>query len=116
WYAGLFVAGGLALVLLTYALLAAALARRDRELVLAALAQYVREFRRGGLPALQDAVGNDRVTGRNEGLFVRVLGPGAEALFASMPSSWRAIDPRSLVPPGDAAEPGWTQVPGPGAV
>jgi signal transduction histidine kinase len=116
WYAGLFVAGGLALVLLTYALLAAALARRDRELVLAALDQYAREFRRGGLPALQDAVGNDRVTGRNEGLFVRVLGPGAEALFASVPSSWRGIDLRSLVPPGDAAEQGWTEVPGPGAV
>jgi signal transduction histidine kinase len=116
WYAGLFVAGGLALVFLTYALLASALAQRDRELVLAALDQYVREFRRGGLRALEDAVGNDRVTGRNEGLFVRVLGPEAEALFAKIPSSWRGIDLRSLVPPGDAAHPGWTEVPGPGAV
>jgi signal transduction histidine kinase len=116
WYAGLFAAGGLALVLLTYALLASALAQRDRELVLAALDQYVGQFRRGGLPALQEAVGSDRVTGRNEGLFVRVLGPGAEALFASVPSSWRGIDLRSVVPPASSAEPGWTEVPGPGAV
>ncbi|HEY7514022.1 MAG TPA: ATP-binding protein [Vicinamibacteria bacterium] len=116
WYAGLFGAGGLALVLLTYALLASALAQRDRELVLGALQQYVEHYRRGGLPALQDAVGSDRVAGRNEGLFVRVLGPGAEALFGSLPSSWRGLDLRRIVPPGDATEPGFTQVPGPDAV
>ena len=116
WYAGLFVGGGLALVLLTYALLASALARRDRELVLGALQQYVEQYRRGGLPALQDAVGSDRVAGRNEGLFVRVIGPGTEALFGSIPSSWRGLDLRTLVPPGNASEPGFTQVPGPDAV
>jgi signal transduction histidine kinase len=116
WYAGLFVLGGLALVLLTYALLASALAQRDRELVLGALQQYVEQYRRGGLPALQDAVGSDRVAGRNEGLFVRVLGPGSEALVGSVPSSWRGLDLRRLVPPGDASEPGFTRVPGPDAV
>ncbi len=116
WYAGLFVAGGLALVLLTYALLASALAQRDRELVLAALQQYVAQYTRGGLPALQEAVGSDRVAGRHEGLFVRVLGPGSEALFGSVPSSWRGLDLRRLVPPGSGLEPGWTEVPGPDAV
>src|SRR5262249_4052877 len=38
-------------------------------------------------------------------------------LFASVPASWRGIDLRALVPSGrNAAEPGWTEVPGPGAV
>jgi len=116
WYAGLFVTSGLALVLLTYALLASALAQRDRDLVLSALQQYVAQYRRSGLDAVREAVASDRMAGRHEGLFVRVLGPRAEALFASVPSSWIGLDLRSLVPPGSEAEPGWTLLPGPGAV
>jgi signal transduction histidine kinase len=88
WHAGLFVASGLLLVLLAYALLASALAQRDRDLVASALQQYVGQYRRGGLPAVQEAVASDRMAGRHEGLFVRVLGPRAEALFATVPSSW----------------------------
>jgi signal transduction histidine kinase len=61
-------------------------------------------------------VASDRTAGRHEGLFVRVLGPQAEALFASVPSSWSSLDLRSLVSPGSEAEPGWTVLPGPGAV
>lgn len=116
WYVVLFGLGGLTLLFLTYALLASALAQRDRELVLSALQQYVAQFQRGGLPALQEAVGSDRVAGRHEGLFVRVLGPGQEGLFASVPSSWNEFDPRRLASPGPGLEPGWTQVPGPDAV
>ena len=116
WYAGLFVGSGLALVVLTYALLASALAQRDRDLVLSAVQQYVAQYRRDGLSAVREAVASDRMAGRHEGLFVRVLGPRAEALFASVPSSWSELDLRSLVPPGSEAEPGWTLLPGPGAV
>jgi signal transduction histidine kinase len=88
WHAGIFVASGLLLVLLAYALLASALAQRDRDLVASALQQYVGQYRRGGLSAVREAVASDRMAGRHEGLFVRVLGPRAEALFASVPSSW----------------------------
>lgn len=88
WHAGLFVASGLLLVLLAYALLASALAQRDRDLVASALQQYAGQYRRGGLSAVREAVASDRMAGRHEGLFVRVLGPRAEALFATVPSSW----------------------------
>jgi signal transduction histidine kinase len=116
WYAVLFTVGGSVLVLVTYALLASSLATRDRELVLSALEQYVGEYRRGGLPALRDGVASDHLAGRNEGLFVRVLGPGAEAIFASVPVAWRDLDLRGLASPPRGAEPGWTQLPGPEAV
>ena len=116
WYALVFTVGGSVLVLLTYALLASSLAVRDRELVTAALDQYVGEYRRGGLETLRDAVASDHLAGRNEGLFVRVLGPGALAMFASVPAGWRDLDLRALAPPGPGPEPGWTQVPGPDAV
>ena len=113
WYAGLFVASGLALSLLTYALLATALARRDRDIVLSALQQYVEQYRRAGLAAVSEAVASDRTAGRYEGLFVRVLGPRSEALVASVPSSWAGLDLRALVGHGSEAAPGWTLVPGP---
>ena len=90
WYALLFLAGGALLLALTYALLATSLRERDRELVAAALEQYVGHYRRGGLPALSDAVSMDRLAGRTEGLVVRLTGPGGQAVFASFPGSWEA--------------------------
>jgi signal transduction histidine kinase len=90
WYALLFLAGGAALLGLTYGLLEAALRARDRELVVAALEQYVDHFRQGGLLALSEAVAGDRLAGRTEGLVVRVTGAGGQAVFASVPGSWAA--------------------------
>ena len=90
WYGLLFLAGGALLLAVTYALLATSLRERDRELVAAALEQYVGQYRRGGLPALSDAVSMDRLEGRTEGLVVRLTGPGGQAVFASFPGSWEA--------------------------
>ena len=75
WYALVFVAGSVLLGVLTYALLDASLERRDHELVRATLDRYVGEYRRGGLPGLDDAIASDRVAGRHERLFVRVARP-----------------------------------------
>jgi signal transduction histidine kinase len=90
WYALVFLTGGALLLGLAYALLDASLRERDRELVASALEQYAGEFRRGGLPALSQAVAGDRLAGRNEGLVVRVTGAAGEAVFASVPGSWQA--------------------------
>jgi signal transduction histidine kinase len=76
---------------LTYALLATSLRERDRELVAAALGQYVGQYRRGGLAALSEAVSTDRLAGRTEGLVVRITGVSGQAVFASIPGSWEAL-------------------------
>jgi signal transduction histidine kinase len=90
WYALVFLTAGAALLGLVYALLDASLRERDRELVASALEQYAGEFRRGGLPALSQAVAGDRLAGRNEGLVVRITGASGQAVFASVPGSWQA--------------------------
>ncbi len=90
WYALVFLAAGAALLALAYAMLGAALRERDRELVATALEQYAGEYRRGGLAALSQAVADDRLAGRREGLLVRVTGTAGEAVFASIPGSWQA--------------------------
>jgi signal transduction histidine kinase len=92
WYALLFVASGMALGLVTYFLLAAALERRDEEFVLSALERYAGRYRRAGLAALEAEVASDRLAGRHESLFVRVLGPQEEALFLSVPGTWSRLD------------------------
>ena len=92
WYATLFVVGSLAIVYLTYALTATSLAQRDRQLINAKLGQYAAEYARGGIEQLADTVRAEQRTAP-ERLFVRVVGPGTDALVLSMPDGW---DPAQL--------------------
>ena len=50
WYAAVFVASSLAIVLLTYTLLASSLAERDRQIVVSTLREYSERYASGGLP------------------------------------------------------------------
>jgi signal transduction histidine kinase len=111
WYALVFVAGSALLGVLTYALLDSSLEHRDHELIRATLDRYVGEYRRRGLPGLNDAIATDRVAGRHERLFVRVLGRGAEAVFLNTPSDWQGADLARLAPDST----GWAQIPARGA-
>ena len=92
WYAGVFVASSLAIVLLTYTLLASSLAERDRQIVGSTLREYSERYAAGGLPALARAVDIEQRSGRHERLFVRVVRGGAETLFVSMPPEWDDFD------------------------
>lgn len=94
WYAAVFVVSTLLLVALTYALLASSLAQRDHDIIAGTLREYATRYEAAGLPALQRSVELEQMTARRERLFVRVLGPDADALFVSVPPDWQdfAID------------------------
>ncbi len=96
WYAAVFVASSLAIVLLTYTLLASSLAERDRQIVEATLREYSARYAQGGLGALARAVDLEQRSGRHERLFVRVVRAGSETLFVSMPPEWSDFDVSSL--------------------
>jgi signal transduction histidine kinase len=83
WYAGVFVVSSLAIVYLTYTLLASSLAERDRQLVNATLREYSARYAGGGLPALARAVELEQRSGERERLFVRVVRAGSETVFVS---------------------------------
>jgi signal transduction histidine kinase len=85
WYAAVFVGSTVLLVGLTYALLASSLAERDRDIIDATLREYASRYVAAGLPALERAVELEQRTANRERLFVRVLGPDADALFVSRP-------------------------------
>src|SRR5436189_1133503 len=79
WYATLFIAGAIAIVLVTYLLTSASLAQRDREVIRSKLGEYAAVYQRGGLRALADTVSAEQRTAP-ERLFVRVVDRGSEAL------------------------------------
>ncbi len=96
WYAAVFVASSLAIVLLTYTLLASSLAERDRQIVTSTLREYSARYADGGLPALARAVDLEQRSGRHERLFVRVVRGGSETLFVSMPPELSDFDVSGL--------------------
>jgi heavy metal sensor kinase len=96
WYAAVFVVSSLAIVLLTYTLLANSLTERDHQIVVSTLREYSERYETGGLGAVARAVEIEQRSGRHERLFVRVVRNGAETLFASMPPEWSDFDVSSL--------------------
>src|SRR5688572_13726467 len=99
WYAAIFVVSTLVLVGLTYALLASSLAQRDHDIIRATVREYASRYELGGLLALRRAVELEERTGNRERLFVRVIGPGADALFTRTPQGWNSFAQEDL---GDA--------------
>jgi signal transduction histidine kinase len=106
WYAGLFGGGALALMAITYGLLAFSLQQRDREVVRTTLARYATAYERGGLRLLERVIQAERAGGNYEPLFVRVLGNGAQAVYFSMPEGWTDFDVARFRPSAD----GWTEL------
>jgi signal transduction histidine kinase len=92
WYATLFVLGAIAIVYLTYALTAASLAQRDRQIVQSKLGAYSAVYNQGGIEALAETVEAEQRTAP-ERLFVRIVGRGTEALVLSSVEGW---DPSTL--------------------
>jgi signal transduction histidine kinase len=107
WYATVFVVSTVLLVGVTYALLASSLAQRDHDIIRATLSEYASRYQVAGLPALERAVELEQRTGSRERLFVRVLGPDADALFVSVPPGWGdfALDDLAAPDGGLAAAP-----------
>ena len=87
WYASLFIASALAIVILTYYLTADALAARDRQILRSKAGEYAAAYARGGFPALTRTVQAEQAV-EPERLFVRVLDRGVEAIVLSQPRGW----------------------------
>ena len=87
WYATLFVLGAIAIVYLTYALTAASLAQRDRQIIQAKLGEYSAVYEQGGIQALAETVEAEQRTAP-ERLFVRIVARGSEALLLRGGEGW----------------------------
>jgi len=92
WYAVVFVITSLAVVALTYWLLAASLEERDRQIVISTLKEYSERYAEGGLPALANAVEIEQRSGLHERLLVRVVRGASETFMLSAPSTLDDFD------------------------
>lgn len=108
WYGGVFVGSSLALVGLTYVLLAASLRQYDRETIDSMLVRYAAAHVRGGAEALAREIRTTQVAGAPGPLFVRVLDARRSVFFLSMPEEWQRFDLRQLPLPPPNGERQWS--------
>jgi signal transduction histidine kinase len=99
WYAALFVASSATLALVTYVLLARALAAQDHDVLQSMLTRYAGEYARAGLPGLRRLIQADASEGRHERLMVRVVNDQAEVVYFATPPGWTDFDLSGLDAP-----------------
>ena len=107
WYAIVFVASSVAIVGLTYVLLAASLRQYDRETIQTTIVQFASAYARGGVDALAREIRTVQLASEQGPLFVRTLGSDRDVLFLSMPDDWRQFDLSQLVTPALSGEQTW---------
>jgi signal transduction histidine kinase len=110
WYAVIFVASSLTLVVLTYTLLAASLRTYDRETVESSLVQFADAYRRGGVDQLVREMRRTQIASSPGPFFVRTVGSRQDVIFMSMPDALRNFDPSQLQAPALNGEHEWTTV------
>lgn len=92
WYATLFIAGSIAIVLLTYTLTSNSLEQRDRQIINQKVGEYASIYARGGTRALEATIQAEQQTAP-ERLFVRVVGFTSDVIISNLPEG---LDPASL--------------------
>jgi signal transduction histidine kinase len=99
-YSLVFAAGAVALFGVLYWILARSLEARERAAVELRAGEYAQAYEQGGALGLRERLNSD-ASPEVRSLFVRLLGPGGETVFATVPSDW--VDPQyqqRLVPDG----------------
>ena len=107
WYALVFLASSLSIVVISYALLAAALRMHDREFVQSTLIQFAAAYSRGGPDVLRREIQRVQLSGVEGPLFVRTVNRAEEVVLVSMPERWRNFDPSQLSTPPLAGGQAW---------
>jgi signal transduction histidine kinase len=108
WYAIVFLVSSLALVAITYALLATTLRRHDRDFVQTMTVQFASAYARGGTEALARALQRAQATSTEGPLFVRALSRQRDLVFVSLPERWQNFDVSQLATPAPTGGEAWT--------
>jgi signal transduction histidine kinase len=111
WYALIFTLSAGILFGLLYYLLAAALERKDHEVIETRLKSCAAVYENGGLLALQEFVQRSDEAERARTFFVRVASPAGNALLLNVPQDWVQFDAAALQPGGDPSHLVWLRIP-----
>jgi signal transduction histidine kinase len=111
WYALIFTLSAGILFVLLYYLLAAALERKDHEVIETRLKACAAIYENGGLAALQEFVQRGDGVEKTSTFFVRVASPAGNAILLNVPEDWVQFDAAALQPGGDPAHLVWLRIP-----
>ena len=109
WYAAFFLGSSLALIGITYLLLAVTLRQYDREVIQTTLIQFAGAFARGGRSALERELVSAQATAEGP-LFVRAVGARRDLIFVSMPEAWQQFDLSQLTTPPLSGQQTWAEL------
>lgn len=110
WYALVFAGGAIALVGVTYLLLALTLRQYDREIVQNTLVQLASAYARGGVDALTREIQRMQSSEAAGPLLVRTLGRRQDLIYLSAPDDWGEFDLSQLATPALSGEQRWATV------
>jgi signal transduction histidine kinase len=110
WYFGLFMLSAGVLFGTAYVLLAVTLQRKDRETIQFELQEYVSEYQRGGLEAIEKEIALKQGHSRKVLFFVRAADPANRTLLLSIPSQWNRFDLTQLEKLYTSAEKRWSKI------
>jgi signal transduction histidine kinase len=104
WFALLFTVGFTAIFALLYWTLARSLDARDSEALELRLQQYTDIYAANGLLGLRERVAEDSQAPHVRSLFIRIVGPGGNAVWGKIPPDWIESDVQRVEVPS-----GWVE-------
>ncbi len=96
WYSAFFILSTSFLFVLAYFLLSSSVRQKDREETYQKLGEYAAQYQTGGIEALKKEVSLEGVSGKEDPLFVRVVGPQNTPVFLNAPDRWKNFDLNQL--------------------
>lgn len=114
WYFGLFTLSAAILFGAAYVLMAATLQRKDQEAIQFELHEYVSEYQRGGLEAVEKQVALQQGHIGRVVYFARVADRENRTLLLSIPSKWNRFDLTQLEKANASADKQWIYIPAKG--
>src|SRR5258708_7511547 len=92
WYSAFFILSTSFLFVLAYFLLSSSVRQKDREETHQKLGEYAAQYQAGGIEALKKEVSLEGGSGKENPLFVRVVGPQNRTLFLNAAEHWNDLD------------------------
>src|SRR6266571_9271539 len=92
WYSAFFILSTSFLFLLAYFLLSSSVRQKDREETHQKLGEYAAQYQTGGIEALKKEVSLEGRSGKEDPLFVRLVGPQNTTVFLNATDHWKDFD------------------------
>src|SRR6266446_4191902 len=96
WYSAFYILSTSFLFLLAYFLLSSSVRQKDREETHQKLGEYAAQYQTGGIEALKKEVSLEGGSGKENPLFVRVVGPQNTTIFLNAAEHWKEFDLSAL--------------------